>query len=191
MTQKQFFITIASILISIIIITGLYFWNFWKYPLSYEQSIWGSFGDYIGGILNPVLSFAAFILLLKSLSSQLDQINSNRLRQIDEDRDRRINILAPILLEIHSRIKENLKRYPTNSAAQATTNTRENGSHKSYWEVSDDLSLLYRFLLQLSNIDRQSPFLFYFRNQYLIDTRNLSERHYINTEIYEFLLQIQ
>ncbi|VXC46717.1 conserved hypothetical protein [Pseudomonas sp. 8O] len=46
-----------------------YFGNFHG-GLSDQQSVWGAFGDFIGGILNPVLTFTTVYLLIKSLESQ-------------------------------------------------------------------------------------------------------------------------
>jgi uncharacterized membrane protein len=36
-----------------------------------DREAWGQFGDYFGGVLNPLLSFAAFITLLITLRAQL------------------------------------------------------------------------------------------------------------------------
>lgn len=38
--------------------------------LSDKTDVWGQFGDYVGGLLNPVLSFLSIILLLRSLTLQ-------------------------------------------------------------------------------------------------------------------------
>jgi len=38
--------------------------------LSADPGVWGQFGDYIGGVLNPLLSFISIVLLIKSLTLQ-------------------------------------------------------------------------------------------------------------------------
>lgn len=40
--------------------------------VSNDSAVWGQLGDYVGGILNPLLSFVSIFLLIKSLSLQND-----------------------------------------------------------------------------------------------------------------------
>ena len=50
---------------SIAIVTiGFYAYNFNKSPLSIAPSDWGTFGDYIGGILNPIIGITNIIVLI-------------------------------------------------------------------------------------------------------------------------------
>lgn len=48
----------------------VHFFIFLKYGLSDDPAGWGQFGDYMGGVLNPLLSFFSLVLLIKSLSLQ-------------------------------------------------------------------------------------------------------------------------
>ncbi len=50
-------------------VAGLYFYNFNDY-MAQNQSTWGAFGDYIGGILNPVIAFFVFYYVVKNYESQ-------------------------------------------------------------------------------------------------------------------------
>lgn len=61
----------ASIII--LMILGLYYYQFGVGPtiLSEEKDVWGQFGDYFGGTLNPILSFISVLLLIKSVRLQL------------------------------------------------------------------------------------------------------------------------
>ncbi len=43
--------------------------------LSSKQEVWGQFGDYIGGVLNPALSFLALIALLITITQQSKQLH--------------------------------------------------------------------------------------------------------------------
>jgi hypothetical protein len=62
---------VASILI--LITFGLYYYQFGMGPtvLSKGKDVWGQFGDYFGGVLNPILSFISILLLIKSVRMQL------------------------------------------------------------------------------------------------------------------------
>ncbi|HFI1931605.1 TPA: hypothetical protein ACGPMY_001990 [Yersinia enterocolitica] len=62
---------VASLLI--LITFGGYYYQFGMGPtvLSRDRDVWGQFGDYFGGVLNPILSFISIILLIKSVRMQL------------------------------------------------------------------------------------------------------------------------
>lgn len=57
----------------ILVVFASYFINFYVvlgYRVSDDSAIWGQLGDYAGGMLNPLLSFIAIVLLIKSLTLQ-------------------------------------------------------------------------------------------------------------------------
>ncbi len=62
---------------SILIISIIYFLNFHG-TLSSNQTVWGEFGDYFGGILNPILSFFALIALLLTIVLQSNDLSLTR-----------------------------------------------------------------------------------------------------------------
>lgn len=64
-----------------------------------DQAIWGAFGDYFGGILNPVFALFAFLGVLWSLDMQIKQM-----RQLSIDRQAEEVLL--VIKDIDSRIRE-------------------------------------------------------------------------------------
>jgi hypothetical protein len=44
----------------------------------FTQAVWGQLGDYIGGVLNPMLSFLTLFLLIKTLQLQQVQIRQSK-----------------------------------------------------------------------------------------------------------------
>jgi hypothetical protein len=57
----------------VIIVFASYIINFYfhlNYVVSTDSAVWGALGDYVGGILNPTLSFITIVLLIKSLTLQ-------------------------------------------------------------------------------------------------------------------------
>ncbi|MCP2231833.1 hypothetical protein [Erwinia aphidicola] len=54
----------------IAIVWGGYFLHFGNGDLSKSTEVWGQFGDYVGGVINPILSFVTIILLINSLKEQ-------------------------------------------------------------------------------------------------------------------------
>lgn len=51
-------------------------------PFSKSQEVWGQMGDFLGGLLNPVLTFINVFLLINSLNCQL-RANENLENQIE------------------------------------------------------------------------------------------------------------
>ncbi|MCP2052492.1 UNVERIFIED_ORG: hypothetical protein J3D59_002352 [Pseudomonas fluorescens] len=55
-----------------------------------DREAWGQFGDYFGGVLNPLLSFAAFVTLLITLRVQLNASAANERWSRDQVREQRL-----------------------------------------------------------------------------------------------------
>lgn len=67
-----FVLVSISFLIALIAI-GLYVWKF-NFELSRHHEIWGQFGDYLGGILNPLFAFTALLALLYTIVLQSKEL---------------------------------------------------------------------------------------------------------------------
>jgi hypothetical protein len=72
---------IACLLIALTGIAGVLIPYFSKFNngLSASNDTWGTFGDYVGGTLNPAFSFLALIALIYNISLQLKEIKSARI----------------------------------------------------------------------------------------------------------------
>lgn len=62
--------------------------------LSDDPATWGTFGDYLGGTLNPIISFLAFIGLLYTIRQQAQEMQATReeLKQAAEQQSRQSEI---------------------------------------------------------------------------------------------------
>lgn len=69
-------IFLVAIFITIIVI-GAYFYSFHG-PLSNQQGIWGEFGDFVGGALNPIISLFALSALLITIVLQSKELQATR-----------------------------------------------------------------------------------------------------------------
>lgn len=58
-------------------VVGVYFLWF-SGPLSTTQSVWGEFGDFVGGTLNPLISFFALLALLITIVLQSKELEETR-----------------------------------------------------------------------------------------------------------------
>jgi hypothetical protein len=65
-TYKTWFFIIGAVCL---ILAGLYLLKF-HYGFSNKQEVWGTFGDYIGGVIGTILSFIAAIFLFINLREQ-------------------------------------------------------------------------------------------------------------------------
>jgi large-conductance mechanosensitive channel len=59
----------------VLIIVGFYFYN---NGLSKDNDVWGAFGDYVGGILNPIIAAFAFYLIAKTYELQKTELEETR-----------------------------------------------------------------------------------------------------------------
>jgi uncharacterized membrane protein len=66
-------LAVVGFVLSLFVVLA-YVWNFWGKQLSPNQEIWGQFGDYLGGMLNPMFSGLALIGLLATLGMQVRQM---------------------------------------------------------------------------------------------------------------------
>lgn len=60
------------------VIVGFYFTQF-NNGLSNDQTIWGVFGDYVGGILNPIVGLITIILLVVTLRQNQRALHQNEI----------------------------------------------------------------------------------------------------------------
>lgn len=64
-------ILISTLVLYVMCFTGsLFVSQFYSSELSYNTEKWGQFGDYLGGVLNPILSFITILLLLWNIYTQ-------------------------------------------------------------------------------------------------------------------------
>ena len=63
-------------LIPTVYLVWFYFIN--NLPLSTDSSIWGTFGDFIGGILNPLIALLAFYWLTQSVLIQKTELSETQ-----------------------------------------------------------------------------------------------------------------
>lgn len=76
MNRKALTVVITMVCLSSLVPIS-YVLNFGHMEISDKPEIWGAFGDFIGGILNPFLSFAAFISVLITVFMQQAQLKQN------------------------------------------------------------------------------------------------------------------
>lgn len=74
LNTKWFVIVLCLIALTIL---GFYFANFHG-GLSSDNDVWGTFGDYVGGILNPLIAAFAFYLIARTYELQKIELEATR-----------------------------------------------------------------------------------------------------------------
>ena len=76
MRIKVYIFTAVALIFAVFCVYLVQFSMLLGYEISKDTSVWGQFGDYVGGLLNPLLSSISIVLLIKSLILQ-HEANSN------------------------------------------------------------------------------------------------------------------
>ncbi|NJN00783.1 MAG: hypothetical protein HC793_04210 [Aquincola sp.] len=71
-------VTVQGIAIVAIATYMIWFWLLQDLPLSDSGAVWGVFGDFLGGLLNPVVAYAAFYWLTQSVRIQKQELADTR-----------------------------------------------------------------------------------------------------------------
>ncbi|MCF8980007.1 hypothetical protein GIW46_17565 [Pseudomonas syringae] len=70
-----------------------------------DHEKWGQFGDYFGGVLNPILSFCAFMALLFTLKEQKQSGADNEKRHEEQQREQRFFQMMNLLTQVAGQVK--------------------------------------------------------------------------------------
>lgn len=83
--MRRYILGAAAIIITVFVFYIGKFGLDLGYGLSDDSAVWGQFGDYMGGSLNPILSFISIVLLLKSLRLQ-NQSNLDLREELNDNK---------------------------------------------------------------------------------------------------------
>lgn len=75
---------VVTLLGVMLLVAELYNFQFGFHP-SDEKADWGTFGDYFGGVLNPIIGMLGFVGILNSLHMQQNQLVSMKRDQLAEE----------------------------------------------------------------------------------------------------------
>lgn len=70
---------VTSLAIISVLAYALWFFVIQGVPISKNTSAWGEFGDFIGGLLNPVVAYFAFYWLTRSVILQKEELLETRI----------------------------------------------------------------------------------------------------------------
>lgn len=86
-----------------------WFWFVNSQSLSVSSDDWGTFGDFIGGVLNPLVAFFAFYWLTQSIKLQKEELSETRIALAEASRAQKEQAqhqyLANKLLALDSKLR--------------------------------------------------------------------------------------
>lgn len=82
--KSRFFVAVLFV----ITIAGYFIWFFaiQNQSLSTDSSVWGTFGDFVGGLLNPLIAYSAFYWLTVSVIVQKQELAETKQALIDSSK---------------------------------------------------------------------------------------------------------
>lgn len=116
----------SAILVGLImiLILSFYLWRFGH--LGYgDQEVLGQFGDYFGGVLNPILSFFAFLVLIRTYRAQIESRRSDDRKHTEVLENSRFFEMISMLNQLASSVEVDVSRFdfggPTGDMRQIKT----------------------------------------------------------------------
>ena len=148
--------------IVIIAIPSSYFIWFYisnDYQLALDSGVWGSFGDFFGGILNPLIALLAFYWLTQSVLIQKRELKDTKDALVDSSESQKQQVITQekkrfedtffSLLEQHNKVLEKLESF-------TIVNNRENPSAidriKNSLRTDNSLNSVFEARVKLHNI---------------------------------------
>ena len=114
-------VSVALFMFAVVVFS--YVLNFHRQYISDDAGDWGTFGDFVGGTLNPFLSFLALVILLRTFSMQQTELDLQREELKDTKEILRIQTQTQIkqqfestffsLLAVHNQVLADLNSIPS------------------------------------------------------------------------------
>lgn len=184
-----------------LIILGLYIAYFKNLSVTNDSATWGTFGDYLGGTLNPIISFLALIGLLYTIHQQAQEMKATReeLEQAAEqqrkqvEQQRRQSEIFNLqqfestffsLLEQHNKIIEKIMM-PIEAKRDSINNTEliKNNNITSL-SIKHDVIILIRnsYLRSFSDINK--------KNDFIVSTYHIANEIRSNHELRRYFITL-
>lgn len=106
MAMNRYVLAAVAAIFLVVVSYAVNFYLFLGYDLSQNTNVWAQFGDFFGGVLNPILSFLALVLLIKSLSLQNEANISLRKELKNNEKTERVKSFESLFFNMISYQKE-------------------------------------------------------------------------------------
>lgn len=103
--NPRFLLIVAGIALSFMAAIVVVYLDMFGINRIHDQAIWGAFGDYFGGILNPIFALFAFLGVLWSLDLQMKQV---RQLALDKKADEILQVVKDIDARLAGLLQTNI-----------------------------------------------------------------------------------
>lgn len=97
--SRRMILVILGMASALIVSLLAFYWATFGFSRSTDQAVWGAFGDYFAGILNPIFALFAFVAVLWSLHLQIKQLGQITIDKQGEE-------ILQVIKDIDSRITD-------------------------------------------------------------------------------------
>lgn len=150
-----FFASVVALSV-IVIVAGRYISEF-SFNVLADQEKWGQFGDYFGGVLNPVLSFFAFLAILYTLRNQVESNEESERRHDEQLREQRLFQLIGLMNENALSTKMLADKYI--GSVPDGYSVGHQAQHHALMSLREALATRVRIRSQISESDKMEVFL--------------------------------
>ncbi|WDR34340.1 hypothetical protein NN484_17690 [Pseudomonas serboccidentalis] len=133
--SPRFILIVAGVALSLMAAVVTAYLDMYGVSRVYDQAMWGAFGDYFGGILNPIFALFAFLGVLWSLDVQMKQVRqlaldkkADEILQVVKDIDARLSEL----LQTHLGQTSGFDIHISHMVAEAGRGAKQKGDSNSY-----------------------------------------------------------
>jgi len=93
---------LAAITLAVLSVGSYVFWFAYRLNLDFAQdpTVWGTFGDYVGGTINPVLSFLSLIFLIRSVTLQIDANHDLRKELKENEKNEQVKAVTTLFFSM-------------------------------------------------------------------------------------------
>lgn len=170
---------VQGLAVCALLVYVIWFWLVKQQPLSINSDTWGAFGDFLGGVLNPVIAYSAFYWLTQSVRLQKRELSETRLALQESATHARMSVRLDALTALTNSIASDISsiRFERQFVAeQVALNPSKGGArtiegdwlHKTEWEsyLTEKNALISKRLGDQKNIENEIKILLHQYAQY-------------------------
>ena len=146
-------ITLGTLVLIIYIMIDIYKVNFGE-TLSSDNAVWGTFGDFFGGTLNPILAFVSFLAVIYTVGIQNKQFKTNEKTQAIQQFEGFFAYMASELRDIYKGLDDESKDVNTYLILGIDKFSLKNKLRTDF-ELVRFLIYLYQVLKRIDELDKK------------------------------------
>jgi len=179
-SNSRFIIAVALFLpLILIIITISFYRSHLGVQFSNIAGEWGLFGDYFGGILNPIFGYLTFMGLIYTIYLQRIEINNNYKELNQYEIQRKKEEILQILEIIVNKIEPIVQIYPVKIGQMPKFDHIFDSNRPIYFKINKLYCELLEYVSKLEMIDKESFYVNFYKEKFVHDVVQLIQDGYL------------